>query len=186
MTEIENDFNNLDVDSFEVNSETTIYLVPVVAPIIREGKTKKSAVKNFTQTMTSSKIVRSFDLKVDEDNDDEPFKDFNDTEYVITDLNSLKNIKENKRFNCNFGLRYYIPSKDETKLFLINNDILEKISDVDVEDLSQKIDFNKLQTLNDEILDKLHLTLAYQSFESLEKLVGLELPQPQEEEEEQE
>ena len=47
MVEIKNDFKNLDVDSYKVNEKATVYLVPVVAPVIREGKSKESTIKTF-------------------------------------------------------------------------------------------------------------------------------------------
>ena len=115
MFEINNDFKNLDVDSYKVNNKATVYLVPVVAPIIREGKSKDSTIKTFKKNIETAGIVRSFDIGVNNENEKEPFREFSDIEYVVTDLNSLKHIKENKRFNMNFGLRYFIPEIDENK-----------------------------------------------------------------------
>ncbi|RNG65120.1 hypothetical protein [Staphylococcus aureus] len=176
MFEINNDFKNLDVDSYKVNNKATVYLIPVVAPIIREGKSKDSTIKTFKKNIETAGIVRSFDIGVNNENEKEPFREFSDIEYVVTDLNSLKHIKENKRFNMNFGLRYFIPEIDENRLFLINNDILDKISETDVTDANQKIDFNQLQILNDEIIDQLHLIHEYQSFEKLQEVMGIDLP----------
>lgn len=176
MFEINNDFKNLDVDSYKVNENATVYLVPVVAPIIREGKSKDSTIKSFKKNIETAEIVRSFDIGVNSEDDNEPFREFSDIEYVVTDLNSLKHIKENKRFNMNFGLRYFIPEIDENKLFLINNEILDKISETDVTDANQKVDFNQLQILNDEIIDQLHLIHEYQSFEKLQEAINIELP----------
>lgn len=183
MVEIKNDFKNLDVDSYKVNEKATVYLVPVVAPVIREGKSKESTIKTFKKNIETSEIVRSFDVGVNSENENEPFREFSDIEYFVTDLNSLKHIKENKRFNMNFGLRYYIPEIEESKLFLINNDILDKISETDVSDANQNVDFNQLQILNDEIVDQLHLVHEYQSFEKLKETIGIELPEEQLEDE---
>lgn len=183
MFEINNDFKNLDVDSYKVNEKATVYLVPVVAPVIREGKSKESTIKTFKKNIETAEIVRSFDIGVNSENENEPFREFSDIEYVVTDLNSLKHIKENKRFNMNFGLRYYIPEIDESKLLLINNDILDKISETDVSDANQNIDFNQLQVLNDEIIDQLHLIHEYQSFAKLQEVMGIDLPEEQNENE---
>ncbi|MFW3619463.1 hypothetical protein [Staphylococcus caprae] len=183
MFEIKNDFKNLDVDSYKVNDKATVYLVPVVAPVIREGKSKESTIKTFKKNIEVAEIVRSFDVDVNSENENEPFREFSDIEYVVTDLNSLKNIKENKRFNMNFGLRYFIPEIDENKLFLINNDILDKIPETDVTDANQNVDFNQLQILNDEIVDQLHLVHEYQSFEKLKEITGIELPEEKSENE---
>lgn len=177
MSEMENnDFNNLDVDYFKVDDKVSVYVVPVTAPIIRDEKRRESTIKNFKQTMTSAEIVRSFDVSIDYDNDAEPFKDFSEIEYAITDLKSLKNIKDNKRFNCDFGLRFYIPSIDNEKLLVINENILKIIKEADVDSINSKVDFNQLQNLNDDIIDQLQLTLNYKSLESLEELMGIELP----------
>lgn len=171
-----NDFNNLDVDYLKVDDEVKIYVVPVVAPIIRDEKRRENTIKNFKQTMTSAEIVRSFDLKIDTEDENEPFKDFSEIEYAITDLKSLTNIKENKRFNCDFGLRFYIPSIDEEKLYLVHEDVLNIVKEANVESINSQVEFNQLQNLNDDIIDQLQLTLTYKSLEALEEIIHIELP----------
>ncbi|MEX2935967.1 hypothetical protein [Staphylococcus saprophyticus] len=177
MSNVENnDINNLDIDSIHVDDNIDIFVVPVAAPIIRDEKRRDNTIKNFKQTMTSAEIIRSFDVKIDDQNEDEPFKDFSEIEYVVTDLNSLKNIKENKRFNCDFGLRFYIPSIDETKLFIISDDIMKLLKEANVESINSKVDFNQLQDLVDDIVDQLQLTLSFKGKDSLEELINIKLP----------
>lgn len=171
-----NDFNNLDVDYLKVDDGVKIYVVPVVAPIIRDEKRRENTIKNFKQTMTSAEIVRSFDLKVDAEDENEPFKDFSEIDYAITDLKSLTNIKENKRFNCDFGLRFYIPSIDEEKLYLIHEDVLSIVKEAKVQSINSQVEFNQLQNLNDDIIEQLQLTLTYKSLEALEETIHIELP----------
>lgn len=177
MTNIENnDIKNLDIDNIHVDDNVDVYIVPVAAPIIRDEKRRENTIKNFKQTMTSAEVIRSFDVKLDDENEDEPFKDFSEIEYVVTDLNSLSNIKENKRFNCDFGLRFYIPSINDTKLFVINDELIKTLKEVNVESINSKIDFNQLQDLVDEIVDQLELTLSFKGKSSLEELINIELP----------
>ena len=109
--------NVLDISSLEIDhvlaGETEIYIVPIVAPVLRKGDSKGNAVDCFKQILGSSKIVQSFDVTIDHNDENEPFKIFEDREYCITDLTSLHNIKEVKRPDCNFGLRLYMPHKNK-------------------------------------------------------------------------
>lgn len=151
------DINALDLD-YALAGETEIYIVPIVAPILRAGYSRGDAVENFKQILGSAKIVQSFDVTIDHNDDHEPFKIFEDKEYCITDLTSLRNIKENKRLDCNFGLRVYIPSEDEFKLKVINNDVLQEpgMPDLGITDLSKGLSFDKLQPLKDAIFTQIH------------------------------
>ena len=119
------DINALDL-GYALAGETEIYIVPIVAPILRAGYSRGDAVENFKQILGSAKIVQSFDVTIDHNDDHEPFKIFEDKEYCITDLTSLRNIKENKRLDCNFGLRVYIPSEDE--FMLLYNVLVASVS----------------------------------------------------------
>ncbi|RIN27714.1 hypothetical protein [Staphylococcus succinus] len=172
---MENDFNNLKVSHIHVKSNVYIYLVPVIAPFIKDEKKKDNAIKNFKQTLSAAQIVRSFDLKIDSNNEVEPFKDFSDLEYAITDLNSLGNIKENKRYIFDLGFRFYIPSIDENKLFQINEDLVNEIDNGSIDSINTGVNFNQLQNLNDELSDVLSLTINYKSIEALEEKIDINL-----------
>lgn len=172
---MENDFNNLNVSHVSVKSDVLLYLVPVIAPLIKDEKKRESEIKNFKQTLSIANIVRSFDLKIDVDDEKEPFRGFSDLEYAITDLNSLSNIKENKRHVFNLGFRFYIPSIDENKLFVINEELVKEIGDVNIDSINSGVSFNQLQNLNDELSDKLRLTINYESIEALEKKIEINL-----------
>ncbi|UBV40081.1 hypothetical protein [Staphylococcus xylosus] len=153
--------NVLDISSLEIDhvlaGETEIYIVPIVAPVLRKGDSKGNAVDCFKQILGSSKIVQSFDVTIDHNDENEPFKIFEDREYCITDLTSLHNIKEVKRPDCNFGLRLYMPHKNKSKLKVINNDILKEINftGFDISDLSKGLNFETLQPLKDAIIEQI-------------------------------
>ncbi|WP_436962341.1 hypothetical protein [Staphylococcus shinii] len=172
---MENDFNNLKVSHIHVKSDVYIYLVPVIAPFIKDVKKKESVIKNFKQTLSGAQIVRAFDLKIDSNNEIEPFKDFSDLEYAITDLNSLGNIKENKRYIFDLGFRFYIPSISENKLFPINEGLINDIDNGSIDSINTGVNFNQLQNLNDELSDLLSLTINYKSIEALEEKIGMNL-----------
>ena len=57
------DINALDLD-YALAGETEIYIVPIVAPILRAGYSRGDAVENFKQILGSDKIVQSFDVKI--------------------------------------------------------------------------------------------------------------------------
>lgn len=153
--------NVLDISSLEIDhvlaGETEIYIVPIVAPVLRKGYSKGNAVESFKQILGSSKIVQSFDVTIDHNDENEPFKIFEDREYCVTDLTSLHNIKENKRLDCNFGLRIYIPHENEFKVNVINNDILKELNmpDFDISDISKGLKFETLQPLKDAIIKQI-------------------------------
>lgn len=153
--------NVLDISSLEIDhvlaGETEIYIVPIVAPVLRKGDSKGNAVDSFKQILGSSKIVQSFDVTIDHNDENEPFKIFEDREYCITDLTSLHNIKEVKHPDCNFGLRLYIPHENKSKLKVINNDILKEINiaNFDVSDLSKGLKFETLHPLKDAIIEQI-------------------------------
>ncbi|PTJ20661.1 hypothetical protein BU069_01765 [Staphylococcus succinus] len=150
--------NVLDISSLDMDhvlaGETDIYIVPIAAPALREGFSKGNAVECFKQILCSSKIVQSFDVTIDHKDEKEPFKIFEDHEYCITDLTSLLNIKENKRLDCNFGLRVYIPSEDQFKLKVINNNILKEANmpDFDISDMSKGLSLDTIGPLKDAII----------------------------------
>lgn len=174
MSEEKRDFEHLSLDYVELDKENKIYIVPVVVPFLREGKNRATTIKNFNQTLQNANIPKSFDLKLNKEDNHEPFVDFDDTEYYITELNSLNRIKENKRFNCNFGFRYYIPHIDNERLIPISNKILGELTTT-VSDINQEIEFSNLQPLSDEIAEALKLTIKHRPIEALEELVGKQL-----------
>lgn len=153
--------NILDISSLEIDhvlaGETEIYIVPIVAPVLRKGYSKGNAVESFKQILGSSKIVQSFDVTIDHNDENEPFKIFEDREYCVTDLTSLHNIKEIKRLDCNFGLRVYIPNENEFKVKIINNDILKETNmpDFNISDLSNGLKFEMLQPLKEAIIKQI-------------------------------
>ncbi|MBO1919956.1 hypothetical protein J4710_07625 [Staphylococcus xylosus] len=109
--------NVLDISSLEIDhvlaGETEIYIVPIVAPVLRKGDSKGNAVDCFKQILGSSKIVQSFDVTIDHNDENEPFKIFEDRRILYYRPNFL-NIKEVKRPDCNFGLRLYMPHKNKS------------------------------------------------------------------------
>ena len=110
---------------------------------------KKARVWKKFKTSISKKIEYDENIKLNHDDEREPFKDLEDDQYFFTNLLSLTALKENERKDLNIGLRYLTENDDSSVDVHVFSDNF--IKDLNAEQVTESIDFDNLEATYEEI-----------------------------------
>lgn len=110
---------------------------------------KKARIWKKFKTTISKKIEYDENIKLNHEDEREPFKDLEDDQYFFTNLLSLTALKENERKDLNIGLRYLTENDDSSVNVHVFSDSF--IKDLDSEQVTENIEFDNLETTYEEI-----------------------------------
>lgn len=141
------------------NQKQKLTVIPVITlnenafAKTKGNEKKEERIWKQFKNVCQNKIEHAEELTINHDDENEPFRKLEDSQYYFTNLLSLTSLKENQRKDLNIGLRYLTEDKDGTIQVHVFSD--EFISYLDEDNVSENISFDALETTYENVVTAL-------------------------------
>ena len=140
------------------NNSTQMSIVPIITLAdsafekVKKEKQKERIWSTFYNKMSKT-LDYADDLKVNKEDDKEPFSNLDDNQYFFTTLMSISGLRTNQRKDVNIGLRYVV--EDEVGDPIVKTFDSQFVKHLDADNVDQNIDIDDLQDVHGQILKEL-------------------------------